>query len=320
MENPIVSVIVPMQNAEQFVRETLESILAEQQIPLEVIVVDDKSTDASSDCVRALADSRIRLIDGPGRGIAACLNSGYSAANGALVMRCDADDQYPPQRIRKQVEWMQANPQFDAVCGSFATIDSGGKLVANLHCGEAFSDITEELLNGISRTHLCTFAIRLPAMRKISGFREYFETAEDLDFQFRLAEIGHVAYVPEICYLYRIHSASITHSQPNNRRLFFETTAKQFSLQRRERGADALQDNIPPFPPDGGKAKSSAASHHVQGILLGRAWMEYGEGQTQRSLATAARALATNPISISTWKSALALVVKIMRNFWRTNF
>jgi glycosyltransferase involved in cell wall biosynthesis len=303
-----------MQNAERFVGETLKSILVEQHIPLEVIVVDDKSTDASADCVRALADSRIRLIDGPGRGIAACLNSGYSAAGGAFVMRCDADDQYPPQRIRKQVEWMQANPRFDAVCGSFATIDSGGKLIANLHCGETFSDITEELLDGISRTHLCTFAIRLAMVRRISGFREYFETAEDLDFQFRLAEFGRIAYVPEISYLYRIHSASITHSQPNNRRLFFAAMAKQFSLQRRERRADALQDGAAPFPPSGRGPKPSTASHHIQGIMLGRAWTEYGEGQIQRSLATAARAIAANPISISAWRSVLALVVKIMRN------
>ncbi len=71
---PVVSVVMPMRNAAPFVEGALRSVLAEDQIKLEVVVVNDGSTDGSADVVRSLNDPRIVLIDGPCAGIAACLN------------------------------------------------------------------------------------------------------------------------------------------------------------------------------------------------------------------------------------------------------
>lgn len=312
-ERPIVSVVVPMRNAERYIGSSLQSILAEQQVPLEVIVVDDRSTDESADRVRSIGDSRVRLLDGPGKGIAACLNVGYQAATADLIMRCDADDLYPSHRIRRQVDWMQENPHYDAVCGGFATIDARGEFVSNLSTGEDFADITEELLNAKSRTTLCTFAVRLATVKKNKGFREYFETAEDLDYQFRLAEVGRIAYLPETNYLYRIHAPSITHSQSRDRRLFFEETAKQFSIQRLHDGIDGLQRGTPPTPPNNiSHADSKSATDHIQGILLGRAWEEFAKGNSKKAFVTGLRAVKTSPNSLATWKSFLAMIRKIV--------
>src|SRR3954470_15411705 len=80
----LVSVVIPMRNAERFVAETLRSVLAQagqgNAFELEVVVVDDGSTDGSADVVRGLTDSRVRMIPGPQRGISASFNAGLAAA------------------------------------------------------------------------------------------------------------------------------------------------------------------------------------------------------------------------------------------------
>ena len=161
--------------------------------------------DSSVEKVRSLHDPRVRLIEGPARGIAACLNQALTEARGSIIMRCDADDLYPKMRIREQAALLRAHPEYGAICGSFAMIDDGGRLVANLPCGLDFMEITPELKEGRVRTHLCTYAIRRESARKAGGFRAFFETAEDVDFQLRLGEVCRVAYYPLEWYLYRIH-------------------------------------------------------------------------------------------------------------------
>jgi len=90
----LVSVIMPMRNARPFVADALRSVLAQGGAELEVIVVDDGSTDGSGDIVRAMSDPRLRMVQGPAKGIAAAFNTGLAAARGELLARCDADDYY----------------------------------------------------------------------------------------------------------------------------------------------------------------------------------------------------------------------------------
>lgn len=309
---PIASVLVPMRNAEPYVAAALSSILAETAIEIEVVVVDDGSGDGSRARVRAAEDGRIRLIDGPGRGIAACLNAGLEAARGELVLRCDADDLYPPGRIRRQVEWLARHPGYAAVCGSFSTMDARGRAVADLgpSCGEEASDIRGELLAGRTRTTLCAFAFRREAARAAGGFREYFETAEDLDFQFRLAERGEIRYLPENAYFYRLHGDSATHGSSQERRIFFEETARAFCRQRRESGRDDLQRGAPPAPPRPSASRPGTARAHIQGMLLGEAWRQHALGHRHRAALLGYRALLARPLCLGAWKSCMALLLK----------
>src|SRR5262249_7861219 len=138
----LVSVIVPMYNAEQFISEALISILREKETLIEVIVVNDKSADRSVDRVREFHDDRIRVIEGPGRGISACMNAGLAEARGAIIMRCDADDVYPQDRIRKQVSFLEMHDDYDAVCGAFSTIDLKGNIIVASDSGVGCTDIS----------------------------------------------------------------------------------------------------------------------------------------------------------------------------------
>ena len=309
-QSALVSVIVPLYNTERYIAAALASILSEQQVPLEVIVIDDGSTDGSVQRVKAIADSRLRLISSPTKGISAALNAGLAAAQGEFLVRCDADDLYPGGRIARQVEWLSQNPEFGAVCGGYAAIDPKGAELVKFDDSRRSEEITPELSAGFARTHFCTYALRTETVRSIGGFRSYFMTGEDIDFQLRLSEACRIWYQPGIHYHYRLHRNSITHTRSTIEREFFDTVARQFQLQRQISGMDDLERGHPPSLPELLTYRSLSAAQHIQKFLLWRAWYEHQAGQKWQAVSTGMRSALTMPSSLSTWKSVLALAVK----------
>lgn len=308
--NPRVSVLVPMHNAEPYITQTLFSILQEMEVEIEVVVINDRSTDRSLDAVRRCGDERVRIVDGPGMGISACLNAGLAVARGEIVMRCDADDLYPAGRIHEQVSWLDAHPEYGAVCGGFSTMDESGRVVAALLSGDGCDEITEELNAGKTKTHLCTYAIRMSILRGLDGFRLFFVTAEDIDLQLRLGEVAKVMFLPKSFYLYRLHDASITHSQGNARRLFFENAARAFLSQRRASGLDDLQRGVPPKPPEVLRDVPHSARRQIAGMLAGLSWQEHAIGNRAKAIGLGWRAVTQAPFKLHYWRSLIALCLK----------
>jgi GT2 family glycosyltransferase len=208
------------------------------------------------------------------------------------------------------VAWLDANPEYAALCGAFSAIDSKDRLVSDLQCGLEPLEITGELRQGAVRTHLCTYAIRAESMSKIGGFREYFESAEDIDLQLRLGEVGRTGYVPERFYFWRLHASSITHRLGNVLLEFYHQTAFDFQKQRQVSGLDDLQRGCPPSKPEAGLTPANSASMDIQGMLLGRAWREHRAGQKAQALGTGLRALTANPSDLKVWRSVVALALK----------
>lgn len=307
----LVSVIVPIYNAEPFISATLDSMLQECDIPMEVVVVNDGSTDGSLQRVQAISDERVRIIEGPGKGGAAtAMNLGLTAARGEIIMRCDADDLYAPQRLARQVGWLTRHPEFGALCGSFSTIDNRGRLIASLNCGEDAEEITEELRKGITRTHFGTFAVRVEVLQALGGSRQYLNTAEDIDLQLRIGELCRVWYVPEIQHFYRLHDTSLTHKQSKVEREFFESLAREFQRQRRTQGSDDLQRGCPPTPPQGSSKSVMKSAEHAQELMMGSAWGEHRAGHKLRALVIGIRSVVAMPSNLAAWRSLVALAVK----------
>jgi GT2 family glycosyltransferase len=309
-DRPQISVLMPMRNAEAFVRSAVRSVLSQKGVNLELIVVDDGSTDGSAAAVGGIGDPRVRVIDGPRRGIAAALNTALAAARGAVVARCDADDLYPPGRLREQLDWLDRHPDFAAVCGTFTTISRRGLLVAELHCGRRAQEITAELASGTVRTHFATFATRTQVLRRLGGCREFFVTGEDVDLMLRLGEAARVGYEPIPRYYYRLHDASITHTRDQVLQAFYDATARRFQTQRLSGRPDDLERGHPPAPPAPTPSADSAAALQIRALLMGTAWANHEHGHKLPALAAGLRLVMLQPMRLRMWKNLLALLLK----------
>jgi glycosyltransferase involved in cell wall biosynthesis len=121
VKDPLVSVIIPVHNGERFIRRTLVSALAQTYDPIEVVVVDDGSTDQTATIVETAAvhDNRIRLFRTQKSGVSAARNLGISQARGKLIAPLDADDLWHPEKIARQVGLMQSSsPKVGLVRGT----------------------------------------------------------------------------------------------------------------------------------------------------------------------------------------------------------
>jgi glycosyltransferase involved in cell wall biosynthesis len=313
-----ISILIPMRNAEAYIAPTLHSLLGQAGLDRErdeIVIIDDGSTDGSRAVVEKVsrempAGDCVRVVDGPQQGISAAMNAALSAARGDLVCRCDADDLYPPGRLQRQLRWLDAHPEYGAVCGGFSTLTAKGRPIADFACGDIEQEITEELRMGHTRTHLCTFLARADVIRKAGGFRPWFVTAEDIDLQLRLGDVCRVGFEPAGAYLYRLHDASITHQQADARRVFYEAAARTFSAQRRATGADDLERGSPPSPPEAGAASPTSSSQQAQAVLIGASWRHHRDGRKTRAVLTGLRACLALPGNLGAWKNLCTLVLK----------
>lgn len=118
-DDTLVSIVMPARNCDEFVGETIASVLAQQYRRFELIVIDDASTDRTLQVVRSFVDPRIRILENETNlGVARSLLKGIGAASGELIARMDADDVCLRSRLRRQVRYMKSNPHVGIVGGS----------------------------------------------------------------------------------------------------------------------------------------------------------------------------------------------------------
>jgi glycosyltransferase involved in cell wall biosynthesis len=307
---PRVSVLMPMKNAEAYVKEAIGSILAVQSIPLELIVVNDGSTDKSNEIVSDMKDDRIRLLQNHGRGHPEAINTALNEAKGEFVINIDSDDICPPNRMEIQIDWLSRHHEFGAVCGSYKAINSKGGLIRNYACGDTEEEITQEIKTGKLRTTFCSYMIRTDIFRSIKGARPFFICCCDLDIQYRLSEICRIYYLPQIFYSYRLHDESITHSINNLIREFYHETSRVFQEQRKVQGQDDLERGVPPEPPYDLKSKPQKSKDHEIDLLVGAAWNLFEQRKKYQAIKTFLKALIMSPLRIYLWRSFMAILFK----------
>jgi glycosyltransferase involved in cell wall biosynthesis len=309
MAEELVSVVMPMRNAERFVVEAVRSVLDQQDVRVELVVVDDGSTDASRALVEGFSDPRIRIVEGPRRGIAAAMAAGLAATEGAYFVRCDADDAMAPGRLARQIGLLSSRPEAVAVCGQFCTISDKGATLAEMGSGDESCDVSAELRTGFIRTHLGTFLTRMAVARTL-GFREPLVIGEDIDFVLRIGEQGPVWYDANVVYRYRLHGSSATHTEPSAKWKHFDELVRDLQKQRLQTGTDDLMKGLPLPPPPDDEAKTWSVAEHAHGVLIGAAWRYRQQGRHLRALWTNVRACFMKPADAAGWKSFFALMLK----------
>lgn len=147
---PLVSVVIPAYNAGKTLERAMASVLQEKSVPLELIVVDDGSTDSSPQVIdnAARADKRVRRISRPNGHVAAACNTGIRAARGKYIAFLEADDEWLPGKLERQVHILESWPEIGAVFCNFVNHDE----VTNV--SELLSDQQKEVLEALPKKRI----------------------------------------------------------------------------------------------------------------------------------------------------------------------
>lgn len=216
------SVLLPVRNAEATVDAAVASVLADLRgADFELVLVDDRSSDASAEKLAAWAraDPRIRIVPGPGQGIVAALEAGLRACSAPLLARMDADDLWLPGRYQAQRAALLANPRLAAVGGQveiFADFPLGAGMrhyEAWLNAHRAPHELHRERYVESPLVHPATL-LRRSALEVVDGYR-HGPFAEDYDLWLRLLRAGfELANVPEKVLRWRDSGQRLTRADP----------------------------------------------------------------------------------------------------------
>ena len=226
-QSPAISVVLPVYNAEAYVREAVESILAQTFTDFELIAINDGSTDDSGSILRELAarDTRIVLVERSNDGLVSALNEGIGRARADLIALMDADDVAMPERFALQHDRMVQEPEL-AVLGSFIRVtDKAGNIIRlreyPLTPKEAAHHVERDCPVGQP-----TVMMWRDAVLKAGGYRKAFCHAEDYDLWLRMSDLGYaIANLPQPLLNYRVHGANVTE-------VHWEANRRSFTLAR----------------------------------------------------------------------------------------
>lgn len=222
---PLVTVILPIYNCELFVKDAIQSILDQTYTHFEFLILDDCSTDNTFTIASSFDDARIRIIQKvQNSGYTNSLNLGIQEAKGVYIARMDGDDISLPERLEKQVNFMQDHPEV-AVCGCSYQIVDSEQIIAKPVSNEA---IKIAMLQESAIGHP-TAMIRTSILHENNLFYDpNFEPAEDYDLWVRLLAYGKLANLDEVLFSYRNHDGQVSETRKNKQRTL--ATASRWNL------------------------------------------------------------------------------------------
>jgi len=196
---PLVSVIIPLHNGEPYLAQALDSVAAQDYDKLEIIVVDDGSTDGGA----AIAASRdVVLIRQEQRGAGAARNTGIDRARGEILMFLDQDDLWLPTKVRRQVEILSAHP--DSIC-----IAQQSYFIEPGHEKPAWFGKEHLLVNDHAGWAPSCLAVRREIFERVGRFDERLQHGSDVDWHARASHLGiAVETPPETLVHRRIHGTN----------------------------------------------------------------------------------------------------------------
>jgi len=209
-ESPKVTTVIPVYNREKYVGEAIDSILAQTYPDFELLVIDDGSTDRSREVVRLYHDPRIRLVcNETNEGIPKTRNTGVRLARGEYLAFLDSDDWAYPERLAKQVAFLDSHPDYAAVGTWIEWMDEEGRYLRRAKRKPVLPDeIAAQRLfqQGIENS---TSMARTVVLREY-GHQEEYDISEDFDLWARIAAKHKLATLPKVLLRRRMHAGRIT--------------------------------------------------------------------------------------------------------------
>ena len=210
----MVSVVIPVWNGEATIERTLASALAQTLPDIEVLVINDGSTDGTAGRVRRFTDPRVQLHDFENAGLAASRNRGIRLARGEFIAFLDADDLWLPAKLARQVVALREQPAAALAYGFSDCVDAHDRYIGHGSHLENSGRVYERLLFANFLDNGSTPLVRASALAASGVFDESLPAAEDWDLWLRLAWHYEVVCLPEVLTLYRVHGQSMSTNLP----------------------------------------------------------------------------------------------------------
>ena len=210
---PLVSVLMTVYNGQRFLTEAIDSILAQTFSDFEFIIVDDGSMDGTARIIREYAsrETRIQFLQlERNRGQAVALNHGLELARGKYITRMDCDDISLPQRLQKQVDFLNAHPEIGVLGAAQQMADETLQPLALEAFPSAHAQIVINHLAGLASIGGAVVMIRAQELYAIGAFDPQRHTARDWELFAKLSARARLANLPDVLYRYRRHGQNMT--------------------------------------------------------------------------------------------------------------
>ena len=225
--NPLVSVVIPVFNGERFLRDAVQSVLDQQYAPLEIIIVDDGSTDSTATVARSLPET-VRYLHQNNQGPAAARNRGIEQARGGLITFADADDLWPPGKLQLQLPYLINDARIEIVMGRVQLLSETGLAES------AFS------------VNLGCTVIRKSVFDRVGLFDETMRYSEDVDWFMRARESGAaIVTLDAVTLLYRQHEQNMTRGKSTSELNVLKALKRSLDRRREQTGVAAALPNFP---------------------------------------------------------------------------
>jgi glycosyltransferase involved in cell wall biosynthesis len=216
-DTPLVSVVIPTYNQARYLGDCIDSVLDQSYPAIEIVVVDDGSTDATPDVLATYGD-RITRFRQSNLGAANALNRGIRASRGAFVCWLSSDDAFTPDKIARQVAAFAADPSLGLSFMGFDTVDAEGRFradrsdIAWRHPDLFVSVFWANPING------STVMMPRPVIDEVGAFNETLRADVDAEMWFRVLERYPAAHIPGVHLHYRVHDQALSADQTLMRR------------------------------------------------------------------------------------------------------
>jgi len=293
MKMPKISVLMPVYNAQKYIKAAVESILNQTFIDFEFVIINDGSTDGTLDILEQYAekDKRIRLVSRENKGLVITLNEGLGLAKASLIARMDADDIAFTNRLAMQLAYMESHPELVCLGARARVIDAKGRFLILTDTKIGYTEVEKSALQGRSPIIHPSAIIRTEAIKKVGGYLEKNYPAEDLALWLALSEVGKIDNLTDVLLEYRIHDDSIS-TQAHDFQL--EKTREICEKACKKRGIQVE------YLATVGRANKSRSSRFD--ITLKHGWWAYSNKQWKTAKSYGLTVIYINPFKKGGWR------------------
>jgi len=233
---PLVSVVIPVFNGERFLREAVESVLAQKYSSLEIIIVDDGSTDGSSAVARSFSET-VRYLYQANQGPAAARNRGIEHAQGSLIAFADADDLWPSEKLEMQLPYLINDAAIEIVMGRIQQVRLSKTVNGQTQA--------EELAEPAFSVNLGSAVIKKSVFERVGLFDESMRYSEDVDWFMRAREAGAaIVTIDAVTLLYRQHEENMTRGKSTSELSVLKALKRSLDRRRERTGVASALPNF----------------------------------------------------------------------------